>query len=474
MVVLNDRVLVQFLQKHLKTFSFLDDAAKTNLESLLFDKLANWPKPPLKKFYRSSTRSLHVNENNFRLDTMSLYGFSIKNALEPEDFIELWRSLLSSALMSLKAKDKEDIGDLEKVRNETYGTQDYGLDKLVGYFRAFSKFERLLYGSNKYYRDHFYHLFNVWLLGSYFLKSYFKKGGSYNLYLDCNDTSSKKIKLSEIEIDSMWCLIALTHDLGYTLEKFSNINKLVKDIMPSFGNITFQELQYSLPLQNQYSYDYLLKFLSSRLTLLGRNKRYSTHLQSKYYIKFLNSFENLDHGIMSCVLLMRHLVFFLESDFAYSNPSGPHFKLRDAKQFQIRREILRAIAAHTCENVYHLRLNTLPFLLIACDEMQDWGRPRLDDIITTQSNSYTQIKYDCFSADNISYTISLWSDAKQKDIETEWKHRIDRYKKLFRTALEWKKRKFTFSIKLKFHQKFTNKTTLQKQFTFSQNEFSES
>ena len=208
MTALNDSLLVAFLQVHLEDFSFLDKKAKANLNKLLFDKLAAWPNlrtpfDPRRHFSRSSRASLNKPKKEIELDTKSLYGFSIKNALDPKDFRTLWKSLLSAALTSLKAKDPEDIDSLPRARKiKKFGDQDYGLNEIFDYFEKFSNFESLLYGSNKFYRDHFYHLFSVWLLGAYFLKIHLKKNSDYCLYLDCKEF--REIQFDEIEIDALW------------------------------------------------------------------------------------------------------------------------------------------------------------------------------------------------------------------------------------------------------------------------------
>jgi hypothetical protein len=74
--------------------------------------------------------------------------------------------------------------------------------------------------------------------------------------------------------------------------------------------------------------------------------------------------------------MARALVYFLESDFCID--SRKPLEDRDAKQFLIRREILRAVASHTCEEVYYLPFDDLPFLLFLVDELQESGRPTLD------------------------------------------------------------------------------------------------
>jgi hypothetical protein len=101
-----------------------------------------------------------------------------------------------------------------------------------------------------------------------------------------------------------------------------------------------------------------------------------THLQNKYYLKLLKSFDRLDHGIISSLLISRSLVYFLESD--YSHDSRKALDRDDVKQFFIRREILRAIAAHTCQDIYHLTFDNLSMLLYLIDEIQCWGRPTLE------------------------------------------------------------------------------------------------
>ena len=72
---------------------------------------------------------------------------------------------------------------------------------------------------------------------------------------------------------------------------------------------------------------------------------------------------------------MKWLVYFLESDYDLTQSKA--LKKEDARQFIIRREALRAIAIHTCPDIYHLRSNTFSFLLIICDDLQEWAPSNL-------------------------------------------------------------------------------------------------
>jgi hypothetical protein len=125
-------------------------------------------------------------------------------------------------------------------------------------------------------------------------------------------------------------------------------------------------------------HDTIIRLMGSNAIRLPNENKYITHLQNKYYLKLLKSFDRLDHGIVSSLLMSKALVYFLESDL--SHDILKHLKSEEARQFLIRREILRAIASHTCPEIYHLKFNTLSFLLYIVDEVQCWGRPTLEEL----------------------------------------------------------------------------------------------
>jgi len=122
----------------------------------------------------------------------------------------------------------------------------------------------------------------------------------------------------------------------------------------------------------------IIKVMASKTVSLDSDKAFTTHLQNKYYLKLLKSFDKLDHGVVSSLLISKALVYFLETDLAQDDYGT--LDKRDAKQFLIRREILRAIATHTCQDIYHLRFDTLAFLLYIVDEIQCFGRPTLEEL----------------------------------------------------------------------------------------------
>jgi len=321
--------------------------------------------------------------------------------LSREELGELWRELLVDAIHALKVRDRR-----EKARLRRFPAKDpekmrrardqnvYGIGELTAYFKSFSDFERVLYGSESTYRDHITHVVRVWLIGVYLLTGpasiedvcidFPAWGRTPNRTSDQEQQAALQAALvTSPERWAMWTVVALCHDLGYPLEQTHQINDVIDNMLAHFGNIAVGRYRYSFQPHHQPLNEMTLRVIPSRIEQLrrargkdeltaSRSGDYRTVLQTKYYTKFAHSLEDFHHGIISCLVLMKTLIYFMETD--YSAGEGG-LTLEDARQFHIRREMLRAIASHTCPEVYHLRIDTLSFLLILCDQLQQWGRP---------------------------------------------------------------------------------------------------
>ncbi len=135
-----------------------------------------------------------------------------------------------------------------------------------------------------------------------------------------------------------------------------------------------------------------------------KNRKFLTHVQSKYYLKFSEAYERRNHGVISCLVLMKNLVFFLETDCTLDGQRP--LNSDDAKQFLIRRNILRAIAAHSNSNVYYLRLVEFPFLLTICDELHETERPRFMEIIGGEAVKLS-VAVQALTANSIHYKVTF-------------------------------------------------------------------
>lgn len=341
-----------------------------------------------------------------------------------------WKELLIDSICLLKMNDgREKLSDdvskiynerdlhgfnslFDKVRRES----SYGIDELGKYFDDFIEFESVLYGTGEFYRDHVHHVLEVWGVGIGLLE------GLQRIDLKLNDgfimsrqdfhyqiTENAAKSISRSEMWAMWSMIALCHDLGYPLEKASQINQKVRKIVNHFGTLNFNELNYNFDLLNSFLVAKYLNIISSKAERgddrcveeslceekeCGSGKSHHTEIQPKYYDKLCKSLEDYQHGVLSGMLIFKKLTYFLETDYSNVKKS---LSCEDLRQFYIRKEILRSICGHTCPKIYHIDLNTLSFLLIFCDELQEWGRPRFYDLLYQRNGDVQSVEIQEFS-----------------------------------------------------------------------------
>ena len=361
----------------------IDDPLTKELINInIFDKIINNPKGSV---YHSAETS----------KAMKAYAESLQQDTQGDRdcAIRLWKELLIDAIYLLKINDsreklytlkkndsKKIIYNFNKIRN----ISSFGIVSLEEYFNDFVEFEAVLY-TEKYYRDHIHHVIQVWGIGVGLLfcnnrkriSLTFSEDIKYSDKIFHDSKASPQNKISRTELWAMWTIVALCHDLGYPLEKASKINQKVKNIVAHFGCKDFVELNFKFDIPNTPLIEKFLKIISSKTIKDGEN--YHTEVQQKYYDKFSKSLEEYRHGMFSGFLLFKVLVYFLETDFSpHKNTITPE----DRRQFLIRREMLRAICCHTCPTI--------------CDEIQEWDRPRFDDLYCTREASAPKLRIKKF------------------------------------------------------------------------------
>lgn len=148
------------------------------------------------------------------------------------------------------------------------------------------------------------------------------------------------------------------------------------------------------------------------------------------------------------------LLYFLESDFNLNDDYI--YKNEDARQFYIRREILRAIAAHTCPDAYNIHITSFSSLLFLCDEFQEWGRRTWNELYTGLKEDSISLEIEKFSSDEIDIQekISLESVEDIEIIVQNISRVFDRqyalYKTTFRDGQYTAKRDFSLTKTMKF------------------------
>jgi len=227
------------------------------------------------------------------------------------------------------------------------------------------------------------------------------------------------------------------HDIGYPLSVIEKINQRARTTLGKQGLVPQGDLSFTFSPQILLFHDVIIKLMASKPVqkTAGQRGMYLTHLQNKYYLKLLKSFDSLDHGIISSLLISRSLVYFLESDLSFD--SWKPLKREDARQFIIRREILRAVASHTCQDIYHLDFNTLSFLLYIVDEIQCWGRPTLEEL----QHGPTDIKggeatVKQFTSNKIDVSIKTDDDKWNTDQIRSIEYQVGKLRRMLRLAVD--------------------------------------
>lgn len=313
-----------------------------------------------------------------------------------------------------------------------------GYDELFKYFDEYVDFEELIFASDAFYRDHTMHC--LWV---YFLGEYLKKHEEFDFILESMNSGYKshlkmlsqieelnlQEKLSELykiindsvktnnNGESIRCVSALTHDLGYPLKKISKINKSISKVLPYFSINNFSEFNFEYSnIQGNYIQDFL-ENLSTSLVASNNNvlpddynflteaictdekgdfsgfnvdimrtyteeqlNKLASAFSMKYHLvkdmsshlRYSGDIELFEHGIMSAFLLMKLLRAFENVNVRYStynDLANISFSL-----FYGKREILTAISDHTSNGYKINSIRDHSAFLALVDELEEFSR----------------------------------------------------------------------------------------------------
>lgn len=290
--------------------------------------------------------------------------------------VELWKSLTSSALKNLSPVSK-------------------GNSELFKFIEAATDFEDLLYGLELYYRDHTLHSLWVYFIGEFILREHLPKlHGNLYWYLyndiekDKSSYSAKLLKESrEIEEyfnkavnekrDAIWCIIALCHDLGYSLEKLNKLNEKVKAVLQYVDLPDFKHIGYSLDVEHQYHTNQFLELVAQDVRIVpSRDQKEALtkcYRDDSTYWLLCRALEKKQHGILSSYLIYKILSVFAD---AWVRGPAEEWGLESNEGIDsiIKGDILFAIAQHQFDFAYLDKLNSLADILVLADELEEFSR----------------------------------------------------------------------------------------------------
>jgi hypothetical protein len=396
-----------------------------------------------------NSRFLEISANISKVQAsydapFSLFQYESFVRLHPEEgesLSRLWNRLLWCSAAVLRWNDRR-----ENPSHQTgFLPRIDGTEELSEYYEKVIQFERILYGLDTWYRDHFSHVLRVWLLGIYVI---LERGN--NITAPAIHAFIDNHAFKESELLSAFTIAALTHDLGYPLEKSSQVNDKIAEMFGAFGGMEWSRLTYNFSPQRHELGQLLLSYLSGTVgfvkvsggaTVLPDNEKLGDDLkrvlknyadkkpnstrqlaaiqnefdaeyriilrtQHTYLRKYADSLESFHHGIISALILLRKFRYFKEGEF--SSDSRHYFLLEEARQYLIRRDILRAAASHTCREIYYLDPLTIESLLFFCDEIQEWGRPRFSELhsMKAESLSVPSVFLEKYTRDGVEWSLN--------------------------------------------------------------------
>ena len=285
---------------------------------------------------------------------------------------DLWYNLLIDGVHALKVRDAREKADVRGFddcnvtkRTKARKKSAYGINELLDYFDAFESFEGILYGSEPVYRDHVVHVLRVWLIGVRILRhegiqNLDVEMGALGPHADPNVQGNRKdaptretkdkaesadnadpqscgIGVWNEELWGIWTIVALCHDLGYPLEKTYKVNTAIDAMLRHFGQISTSKYLYSFQEQHHALTRETLKLVSSKTCLHDKVRcTYTTQVQEKYHTKFARSLASLSHGIVSCLVLLQTLIYFMETDYDSAGAASWTRKMRGSSRSAAR------------------------------------------------------------------------------------------------------------------------------------------
>jgi len=269
------------------------------------------------------------------------------------------------------------------------------------------------------HRDHFVHSAYVYLLGVYI----FNKDSDYQQQVESNFNSNQPLTKKNgfdwrKEFEFRWTITSIFHDLAYPIEilakqindyqsKIDRRNKSKEEKSIGFDLFNFEEMisfEYLQPLDpllqqqhfkmretSQYIYaDNVFDILACNFQFKFLNYGYETihKILADKFLKKVKSGE-IDHGIMGSVILANWV-----HDLYLNNKW-------DSEVFYCSiGDCLGAIALHTCQlwlpDLFKRKIvmakHPLAYLLVLCDELQDWQRPSGEEILAS-SNFMDSTRY---------------------------------------------------------------------------------
>ncbi len=217
-------------------------------------------------------------------------------------------------------------------------------------------------------RDHFIHSFNVFLLGYYIINKINRSTDQVGYYFGTSENTSNLI----------WLLASTFHDVAYAVEKTDDwLNKF-------FNNFLGVNPHFSLSIS-----EVLTPVHADIMRMLSQYHKSSTpnifdfsfdKMDWYYYNKLGEELAGKNHGVISALMLCHRMA--IKEGFLCKPPkTAKRDRVRNRNQWDFLDHLRasHAISLHHISSIpVEFHRHPFAFVLILCDEIQDWGRGEMD------------------------------------------------------------------------------------------------
>ena len=298
-------------------------------------------------------------------------------------------------IYQITAEDKSERSSEGSIVNEP--------NTLLDLVKIMKKYEENTGDLIEKQRDHFIHSVNVFLLGLAIYaqnKSYREAFETYILKSPYKKYYRIDKKLSHEEFFYRWGVASLFHDIGYPVEIIGKqlnkfINDGVKSISSTYGADTaidfkdFNEFNTIIKIDPNFADEYTKNYPEAKFLNLFKPTDIMAHkiatdfsnVNVNQVAKHLDSFVDImgdngfiDHGFFSAILVMNSYGYLIQKfakkhDFFF-------YPIVDSATAILLHNYYRNVLQKNPFNLstLHPLQSPLAFLLILCDELQEWNR----------------------------------------------------------------------------------------------------
>ncbi|MBI4684475.1 MAG: hypothetical protein HY755_04690 [Nitrospirae bacterium] len=306
--------------------------------------------------------------------------------------------------------------------NKILGFKDNDCIKIIEEITR--KYEEIL-GTGLRYREHLIHQFQVFLLGLHIINSNKRIQTAMKSYLKANGIND-----NFDNVIRCWFLSSIFHDFAYSIEKINDwLGEYFKTLFSS--ELSKEKLPFVFLWENLFTvekYEYykniLIKLIREKLAVpFESDEAAEIHYSFITILMSKSDMRKKNHGLFGALVLSNRLL---------------KEKFDDPDISKIVLEGGFSIALHALDvyqdlfNVQKALLQNIPFafLLVFCDNAQEWGRPWMNELepgaieldVINIADEFVEIKLIC----DVSKNVDVKTLANMVGgIRKYWKHEID-------------------------------------------------